>query len=274
MFNVIHHEKLNQFVTKLHIVAPLIAKKAQAGQFVMVRVNDTGEKIPLTISDSTENSITLIFQKVGKTTFLLDKLRPGDKILDITGPLGSPTELDNYKNVITIGGGLGVAIMYSQIKRLRELKSHVESIIGFRNKDMIILEHEINKIANKLDIVTDDGSYGKLGLVTDLLKEKLVSNYDKYDLVLVVGPLLMMKAVCDITRHYKIKTIVSMNTIMTDGTGMCGSCRLTVDKKIKFACVDGPDFDGHLVNFDEIILKNRMYVVQEEESMRIMKNKE
>lgn len=265
MFEILKKVKLNNEITLLEIEAPLIAEKVQAGQFIMLRINEFGEKIPLTVADNSQNSITIIFQKIGKTTKLLDTLEIGDKILDITGPLGRPTELEGYKNAIVIGGGLGTAIAYPQIKKLSKFETKVDAILGFRNRDFVILEDKIKKLVNNLTIVTDDGSYNRKALVTDVLKEKIESNKN-IDLVVAVGPLLMMKSVCEIIKPFNIKTIVSMNTIMTDGTGMCGGCRLTVDNKIKFACVDGPDFDGHLVNFDEIIIKNRMYTNSEAES--------
>lgn len=269
MFLILKKEKLNELMTKMIIKAPLIAKKAKAGQFIILRVNENGERIPLTIADYDRKtgSVTIIYQVVGKTTALLDNLNQGDYIQDFVGPLGRPTDTDGYQNIVVIGGGTGCAIAYPQAKALFEEGRNVDVIAGFKNKDLIILEKEIKEKCKNAVIITDDGSNGKKGFVTDALKENIEKG-KHYDLVIAIGPLPMMKAVCNITKEYKIKTIVSMNPIMIDGTGMCGGCRLKVDGKMKFACVDGPDFDGHEVDFDEAMLRLGMFKNKERESMR------
>ena len=264
---VLKKEKLNNFMTKMIIDAPLIAKKARAGQFVILRVNEFGERIPLTISDydAEDGTITIIYQLVGKTTKLLDSLNEGDSILDFVGPLGKATENSGYKRVAVIGGGAGCAIAFPQAKELFLRNVYVDIIVGFRSSDFIILENEMKKVCNNLIVMTDDGSNGNKGFVTDALKS-LIENGLKYDLVIAIGPLPMMKAVCSLTRDYKIKTIVSMNPIMIDGTGMCGGCRLKVSGKQKFACIDGPDFDGHEVDFDEAMSRLGAYKKEEKRS--------
>lgn len=269
MFLILKKEKLNELMTKMIIKAPLIAKKAKAGQFIILRVNENGERIPLTIADYDRKtgSVTIIYQVVGKTTALLDNLNQGDYIQDFVGPLGRPTDTDGYQNIVVIGGGTGCAIAYPQAKALFEEGRNVDVIAGFKNKDLIILEKEIKEKCKNAVIITDDGSNGKKGFVTDALKENIEKGKN-YDLVIAIGPLPMMKAVCNITKEHKIKTIVSMNPIMIDGTGMCGGCRLKVDGKMKFACVDGPDFDGHEVDFDEAMLRLGMFKSKERESMR------
>ncbi len=267
MFLILKKEKLNPSMTKMVILAPLIAKKAKAGQFIILRVDEFGERIPLTISDYNVNdgTVTIIYQKVGKTTMKLDKLNQGDYILDFVGPLGKASELDGFNNVAVIGGGAGCAIALPQAKALFNKQiTNIDIIAGFRNKDLIILEKEMRAVSNNLFIVTDDGSNSNKGLVTDILKKRINDDV-KYDLVIAIGPLQMMKAVSNLTKIYNIKTMVSMNPIMIDGTGMCGCCRLTLDGKTKFACVDGPDFDGHKVNFDEAI--NRLKAYKDKEDM-------
>ena len=268
MFKIVKKDILNPSMTRMEIEAPLIAKKAKAGQFIILRVDEFGERIPLTIADYSEKkgTVTIIYQKVGATTRLLDSLNEGEYILDFIGPLGKATELDGYKKVAVIGGGAGCAIAYPQAKALHNMGTYVDVIAGFRNKDLIILEDEMSKISDRLIIMTDDGSNGYKGFVTNALEEQLKSGVD-YDLVIAIGPLPMMKAVCMLTKEYNVKTIVSMNPIMIDGTGMCGGCRLTVGGKTKFACVDGPDFDGHEVDFDESIRRLGMYKKQEREAM-------
>lgn len=264
MFEVTEKVLLNKNVSRMVIHAPIIARKAAAGQFLIIRVNKYGERIPLTIADyDKENgNVMIIYQKIGKTTLLLDELKVGDKILDVVGPLGKPSDLNGYNRAMVIGGGVGCAIAYPLAKSLNQNNCQVEIIAGFKEKSLIILEDEMKKISFRCDIMTDDGSNGVKGLVTDKLTEKLKED-DNYDIIIVVGPIPMMKAVCEITKGYNIKTVVSMNPIMIDGTGMCGGCRLTVDGKVKFACVDGPDFDGHKVDFDEIIIRNRTYFKEE-----------
>ncbi|NLM74765.1 MAG: sulfide/dihydroorotate dehydrogenase-like FAD/NAD-binding protein [Clostridiaceae bacterium] len=260
MYKIIRKEVLNSQVKLLEIEAPYIAKKAEPGQFIMLRVNEEGERIPLTIADydREKGTVTIIFQEVGATTKILGSLNAGDSLLDFVGPLGKPTQLEGIKKAAVIGGGLGTAIAYPQAKKLSGIGSEVHVIAGFRNKDLIILEDRMSKVANKLVVTTDDGSNGTKGFVTDVLK-KLLDEGNAYDAVIAIGPPVMMKAVCNLTKQYGIKTIVSLNPIMIDGTGMCGGCRVTVDGKIRFACVDGPDFDGHKVDFDELIRRLSMY---------------
>lgn len=260
MYRILRKEILNPTVTLLEIEAPLVARKAEPGQFIILRIDENGERIPLTIADfNRENgSITIIFQIVGSTTEKLNSLEAGDSLCDFVGPLGTPSKIDGLKKVAVIGGGVGCAIAFPVAKKLHKLGANVDSIIGFRNKDLVILEKEFKDVSNSVSIMTDDGSYGKKGLVTDALKS-LIESGNKYDEVFAIGPLIMMKFVCALTKEYGIKTTVSMNPIMIDGTGMCGGCRLSVGGETKFACVDGPDFDGHLVNFDEMIERNTMY---------------
>lgn len=258
--------RLNPTVTLMEVSAPLIAKKAQPGQFIILRVDEKGERIPLTIADyDRENgTVTIIFQKVGLTTEALDSLEEGDDILDFVGPLGKPTELENMKRVAVIGGGVGCAIAYPQAKALHNSGVEVDVIAGFRSKDIVILEKEFQAACDHFYLTTDDGSYGEKGLVTDKLKF-LIDGGAKYDAVIAIGPIIMMKFVCKTTEPYGIKTLVSLNPIMIDGTGMCGGCRVSVGGEMKFACVDGPDFDGHLVDFDELMTRNAAYRDREAE---------
>ena len=267
MYKIVKKECLNPYVTLMEIEAPLIAKKAQPGQFIIFRIDEDGERVPLTIADfdREKGTVTIIFQKVGKTTKHLDTLNEGDSILDFVGPLGTASHLDGYKKVIVVGGGLGTAIAYPQAKALSQLGAEVTSILGFRNKDLIILKDKVNDVSKETVVMTDDGSNGNQGFVTQALRDKIENEKD-FDLVIAIGPLVMMKAVCDVTKEYGIKTIVSMNPIMIDGTGMCGGCRVTVGGETKFACVDGPDFDGHLVDFDSAIKRSRMFKDKEIES--------
>jgi len=260
MFRIIDKQSLNPTVTKMVIEAPHIAVKALAGQFIILRATDDGERIPLTIADfdREKGTVTIIFQIVGETTEKLNTLNTGDFIPDFVGPLGRPTEIKAFKKVAVIGGGVGCAIAYPTAKALFENGAEVHTIAGFRNKNLVILEDEFDKVSDKFVIMSDDGSYGEKGLVTDALK-KLIESGEKYDAVIAIGPLVMMKFVSLLTKEYGIKTIVSMNPIMIDGTGMCGCCRLTVGGEMKFACVDGPDFDGHLVDFDEAMRRSAMY---------------
>lgn len=260
MYKILQKQSLNPTVTRMVIDAPLIAKKAQPGMFIILRVDENGERIPLTIADydGVKGTVTIIFQIVGATTHKLNRLNAGDYVHDFVGPLGRPTELDGLKKVAVIGGGVGCAIAYPTAKKLHELGATVHSVIGFRNKDLVILRDEFDAVSNKLVLMSDDGSAGSKGLVTDALKS-LIEQGNEYDEVIAIGPLVMMKFVAKLTKQYGIKTVVSMNPIMIDGTGMCGGCRLTVGGEMKFACVDGPDFDGHLVDFDEAIERGRMY---------------
>lgn len=264
MYKIVSKRALNAFVSLMEIDAPLIAAKGKAGQFVILRVNETGERIPLTLADedSERGTITIMYQKVGKTTDLLDTLNVGDSILDVVGPLGKATELDGYTRVAVVGGGVGCAIAYPEAKALHRLGAHVDMIAGFRNKDIIMLEEELEKVSSRLFVMTDDGSNGNKGFVTAKLQELLDAG-ERYDLVIAIGPLPMMRAVANVTKPYGIKTIVSMNPIMVDGTGMCGGCRLTVGGETKFACVDGPEFDAHQVDWEEAMHRLGQYKEQE-----------
>lgn len=264
MFEILEKRVLNPQTFMFKIKAPDIAKSAGPGQFIIIRPSETGERIPLTIEDHDENegSISIVFQAVGYSTSILAQFEKGDFILDVVGPLGKRSEIDGYKKVAVVGGGLGCAIAYPQSKYLHESGAEVDIIAGFRNKDVIILEEEMKKVSTNLYICTDDGSNGTKGFVTDVLKNLLDSGKE-YDLVIAIGPLIMMKFVSKLTKEYGIKTIVSMNPIMLDGTGMCGACRVTVGGKTKFACVDGPDFDGHEIDFDEAMVRSGMYKRQE-----------
>ena len=262
MFEILEKRKLCSNVTLMVIDAPYVAKKAEPGQFIILRVTEDGERIPLTIAsyDREKGTITIIFQEVGATTMKLGMMNVGDCLHDFVGPLGVASELEHLKGkkVAVIGGGLGCAIAYPQAKKLHELGAEVDLIAGFRNTDFIILEDEMKAASTNLYIVTDDGSNGRKALVTDVLKEQIEAGV-QYDTVIAIGPVIMMKFVALTTKPYGIKTIVSMNSTMVDGTGMCGGCRLTVGGETKFACVDGPDFDGHLVDFDEAMARGGMY---------------
>lgn len=260
MYKILRREALNPTVTLLDIEAPLIAKKAEPGQFIILRVDDEGERIPLTIADFDREAgwVRIIFQIVGGTTEKLNAKSEGEFIHDFVGPLGVPTRVEGLKKVAVVGGGVGCAIAYPIAKKLHNMGAEVHSVVGFRNKDLVILEDDFAAVSDKLMMMTDDGSHGTKGLVTNALKE-LIDAGEKYDEVIVIGPLIMMKFVCALTKEYGIKTTVSMNPIMIDGTGMCGGCRLTVGGETKFACVDGPDFDGHLVDFDEALERGSMY---------------
>lgn len=269
MFKIIEKNILNGSVTQLKIEAPFIAKKVKAGQFVIVRIDEKGERIPLTVSDfDRENgTVTIVVQAIGFTTKKLVSLNAGDYIKDVVGPLGCPTEFGAPKKAIIIGGGVGCAIAYPQAKALHNMGVHTEMIAGFRSKDIVILENEMKSVCDKLYITTDDGSYGEKGFVTDVLKRLLEAG--EYDLVIAIGPVVMMKFVSLTTKPYGVKTIVSLNPIMIDGTGMCGGCRVSVGGETKFACVDGPDFDGHLVDFDELIRRNGFYKEEEAHACRL-----
>ena len=260
MFKIIKKKVLNPTVTLMEIEAPLVAKKAEPGQFVILRVSNDGERIPLTVADYNRDkgTITIIFQIVGATTALLNEKNEGEYISDFVGPLGRATHTEGLKKVAVVGGGVGCAIAYPVAKKLHELGCEVHSIVGFRNKDLLILEDEFRAASSELIIMSDDGSVGEKGLVTDALK-KLIDEGNQYDEVIAIGPLVMMKFVAKLTKEYGIKTVVSMNPVMIDGTGMCGGCRLSVGGEMKFACVDGPEFDGHLVDFDEAMDRASMY---------------
>lgn len=267
MYEILKREDLNPTVFRLELHAPMVARRCEPGQFIMLRVDETGERIPLTIADYNREigNITIIVQILGKTTQLLAEKKTGEFVMDVAGPLGHPSALEGYRQAAVVGGGLGCAIAYPQAKRLHELGTRVDMVAGFRNKDLIILEQEMRAVSDRLGIVTDDGSNGERALVTDKLLQFIKGGRD-YEVVIAIGPLNMMKSVSQLTKEYGIKTLVSMNPVMVDGTGMCGGCRITVGGKIKFACVDGPDFDGHLVDFDEAILRSQTYRIQEDEA--------
>ena len=265
MYQILEKRRLSSNVVLLVIDAPYVAKKAEPGQFIILRVDADGERIPLTISayDRKKGTITIVVQEVGATTMKLGQMNQGDCLHDFVGPLGKASEFDGIKKAAVVGGGLGCAIALPQAQKLHDMGVDVDLIAGFRNTDAIILEDEMKGACSRLTLVTDDGSNGHKGFVTDALKE-LIEAGNKYDVVIAIGPMIMMKFVCKTTEPYGIKTIVSMNTIMVDGTGMCGGCRLTVGGETKFACVDGPDFDGHQVDFDEAIRRSAIYKPQEQ----------
>ncbi len=260
MYEILKKTVLNPTVTRMEISAPLVAKKAEPGQFIILRVDEGGERIPLTVADfdRAKGTVTIIYQIVGATTMALNQLKEGDCLHDFVGPLGTPSHTEGLKKVAVIGGGVGCAIAYPVAKKLHEQGAVVHSIVGFRNKDLVILEEEFSAVSDKMVMMTDDGSYGTKGLVTNALKELLDAG-EQYDEVIAIGPLIMMKFVAKLTKEYGVKTVVSMNPIMIDGTGMCGGCRLSVGGQVKFACVDGPDFDGHEVDFDEAMERATMY---------------
>lgn len=269
MFRIADKKVLNSAVTSLTVEAPFIAKKAKAGQFVIVRIDEKGERIPLTVSDfdPETGTVTLVIQAVGFTTKKLSAMNKGDFLADVVGPLGLPTEFGSPKKAIVIGGGVGCAIAYPQAKALHNMGADVTVIAGFRSKDIVILEEEMKAVSDRLFITTDDGSYGEKGLVTDVLRRLLDDG--GYDLVIAIGPVIMMKFVSLTSKPYGVKTLVSLNPIMIDGTGMCGGCRVRVGGETKFACVDGPDFDGHLVDFDELMRRNSLFREEEAHACRL-----
>ena len=260
MVRVRKKEGLNETVSKMVLEAPMIAKKAQPGQFVIVRAKEESERIPLTIADydRKEGTVTIIYQIVGAGTMELDTVREGEYVQDLVGPLGKASEAEGLHKVAVVGGGVGCAIAYPLAKKLHGQGAEVHSVVGFRSRDLVILEEEFCAVSDQLCMMTDDGSYGQKGLVTQALEEQILAG-NEYDEVIAIGPLAMMKFVSLLTKKYGIKTVVSMNPIMIDGTGMCGGCRLTVGGQTKFACVDGPDFDGHEVDFDEAMHRGAMY---------------
>ena len=260
MYKIVKRRELNPSVTEITVEAPFAAKRAEPGQFVILIPREGGERIPLTVAgaDREKGTVTVIFQIVGATTRTLNTMREGDCLYALAGPLGTASELEGLKKVAVVGGGVGSAIALPVAKKLKELGAEVHSVIGFRTKDLVILEDEFEAASTRFIKVSDDGTWGDKGLVTDALK-KLIESGEKYDEVITIGPLIMMKFVCALTKQYGVKTVVSMNPIMIDGTGMCGGCRLTVGGETKFACVDGPDFDGHLVDFDEAMERNGQY---------------
>jgi len=267
MFEIKSKKQLNESVVMMDVLAPFIAKKAEAGQFIIFRVDEKGERVPLTIADfdREKGTIKIIFQTIGKSTKRLADLSVGDFILDFTGPLGKASHFDGVKKACVIGGGVGCAIAYPQAKKLHSMGIKVDMIAGFRSKDIVILEEEMKAVSDNLIITTDDGSYGKKGFVTTALQE-LIDSGNNYDIVVAIGPVPMMKFICDVTKPYNISTMVSLNPIMIDGTGMCGGCRVTVGGETKFACVDGPDFEGHDVDFDELMMRNNLYKKEETRS--------
>lgn len=266
-YKIVKKKVLNPQIFLMEVDAPLIAKKAEPGQFIILRIDEFGERVPFTISDfdREKGTVTIIVQIVGKTTRDLAAIEEGAEILDFAGPLGTPTPLDGLKKVAVIGGGLGTAIAYPQAKKLYKMGTDVTVITGFRDKGLIILEDELKAVSNKLIVTTDDGSNGTKGFVTERLQE-LIDAGEKFDEVITIGPLVMMKNVCKVTEPYNIKTTVSMNPVMIDGTGMCGGCRVIVGGETKFACVDGPDFDGHLIDWDSAMKRGKMFKAYEEQS--------
>ena len=260
MYRIVKKRVLNPTVTLMEIEAPAVARKCEPGQFIILRVDGEGERIPLTIADFDRQAgtVTIIYQVVGATTEKLNHKQEGEFLQDFVGPLGRATETEGLKRVAVVGGGVGTAIAYPVAKKLHDVGCHVDLIVGFRNKDLVILEDEFKAASTNLIIGTDDGSYGKKALVTELLRKQIEAGA-KYDRVITIGPVMMMKFVCQLTKEYDIPTVVSMNPIMIDGTGMCGGCRLSVGGETKFACVDGPEFDGHKVDFDEAMARGAMY---------------
>ncbi len=260
MYKILKRQELNSAVTLMDIEAPMIAKKAKPGQFIILRVDAEGERIPLTVSgaDPETGAVRIIFQIVGATTFKLNQMKEGDYLQDFVGPLGNPTEIEGLKKVCVVGGGVGCAIALFVAQQLHKQGTEVHTVVGFRSKDIVILEDEFSACSDQLVVMTDDGTYGKPGMVTVGL-EDLIKEGNEYDEVIAIGPMIMMKFVCKLTKQYGVKTVVSMNPIMIDGTGMCGGCRLSVGGKTVFACVDGPDFDGHEVDFDEAMSRSAMY---------------
>ncbi|MDI9472380.1 MAG: sulfide/dihydroorotate dehydrogenase-like FAD/NAD-binding protein [Bacillota bacterium] len=266
MYKITNKQQLNSNVVRMSVEAPLVANKGKAGQFIIFRVDEFGERIPLTIAgtDKEKGTADIIFQIVGKGTRLLAEKEEGEEILDFVGPLGKPSKLEGYKKACVIGGGVGTAIAYPSAVALHELGTEVDVIVGFRNKDIVILEEEFKSASDNLYVMTDDGSYGEHGFVTKKLEDLLEAGVD-YDLVIAIGPVPMMKAVVALTKPKNIKTLVSLNPIMVDGTGMCGGCRVLINGESKFACVDGPEFDGFEVDFDDLTRRNRSYFEEEQE---------
>lgn len=274
MYKIMEKKMLSENVKLMKIHAPFVAKKTQAGQFVMLRINEKGERIPLTIADydRRKGTVTIIFMEVGKTTKQLGMMEVGDKLLNFVGPLGKPSDVEKFGNAVMIGGGVGIAPLYPIVRELKKKGNYVISILGARNKGLLMLEKEINEFSDELHVCTDDGSKGTKGFVSDML-QKLIDDGKKIDVVWAIGPVIMMKVVSHITRKHGIKTVVSLNPIMVDGTGMCGSCRVIVGGETRFACVDGPEFDGHLVDFDNLMVRNKRFVDEEEYACRLLLEK-
>lgn len=269
MFQIVKKQEMAKgTIIRFDISAPKIAKKIKAGQFVIIRVNETGERIPLTVADKDDFAgiITIIFQVVGKTTALMRSLNEGDILMDVVGPLGRPAEVEKMGTVLMVGGGTGVAILYHVAKAFKEAGNYVIGIMGAQEKDMLILENEMRAVCDEIVVTTDDGSYGERGFVTQPLQKYLEERFD-IKLIYTIGPIIMMKNVCKLTEKYNVKTMVSLNPIMIDGTGMCGGCRVKVNNETKFCCVDGPDFIGHEVDFEELINRNSLYLKEEKESL-------
>jgi len=269
MYPIVEKKVLSETVKQLKIKAPMVAKKALPGQFIILRIDEKGERIPLTIADfdSEQGTITIIFLEVGKTTKQLGNLEVGDVLENFAGPLGVPSEVKKYGTVVCVGGGVGIAPLYPIVKALKEAGNFVISILGAKTQSLLLLEKEIHYYSNEFYIATDDGSKGHKGFVSDVLQQ--VIDKHRVDMVMAIGPIIMMKVVSDLTRKYNIKTLVSLNPIMVDGTGMCGGCRVSIDGKTKFACVDGPEFDGHKVDYENLMLRNRRFMHEEGEACRL-----
>jgi ferredoxin--NADP+ reductase len=270
---IVKKERMSADVVRMVLEAREIAETRKAGQFIVLRINEEGERIPLTIADADPKAgtVTIIFQEVGKSTKHLGTLDKGDDILDLAGPLGKPTHIEKFGTVVCVGGGVGVAPMFPITEALKNAGNKVITIIGSRTKDLLILEDEMKRVSDTLIVMTDDGTYGKKGFVTQALEE-IIKSGEKVDIVVAIGPVVMMRAVSEVTRPYKIPTVVSLNSIMVDATGMCGGCRVTVDGTSKFACVEGPEFDGHLVDFKELMMRQKTYMKQEHESLECFLN--
>ena len=275
MFEIVEKRVLSPVVNLFKVKAPLIAKKRKPGQFVIFDVDERGERVPLTIADADpeEGTVTIICQAIGKSTIKLNSLNKGDKILSFVGPLGVPSHIEKFGTTICIGGGVGIAVAYPLAKALKNEGNYVISIMGFRSKELLFMEEDLRATSDELHITTDDGTYARKGLVTDVLQE-ILADGRVVDFVLAVGPVPMMKAVCNITKKYKIKTMVSLNPIMVDGTGMCGACRVTIGGQTKFVCVDGPEFNGHMVDFDELMKRQSIYKEQERISIEKLQHEE
>ncbi|MBN2225677.1 MAG: sulfide/dihydroorotate dehydrogenase-like FAD/NAD-binding protein [Deltaproteobacteria bacterium] len=273
MAKIVKKERLSADLVRMVLEAREIAETRKAGQFIVLRINEQGERIPLTIADADAKTgtVTIIFQEVGKSTRLLGSMGQGDDILDLAGPLGKPTHIENFGTAVCVGGGVGVAPMFPITEALKEAGNKVITIIGSRTKDLLILEDEMKAVSDRLLVMTDDGTYGQKGFVTQALEE-IIKSGEKVDIVVAIGPVVMMRAVSEVTRPYKIPTVVSLNSIMVDATGMCGGCRVSVGGKSKFACVEGPEFDGHQVDFKELMMRQKTYMKQEHESLECFLN--
>ncbi|MFC1624324.1 sulfide/dihydroorotate dehydrogenase-like FAD/NAD-binding protein [Candidatus Omnitrophota bacterium] len=268
MFKIISNEKIAPAIFKMELVAPLVAKKARAGQFVIIRINERGERIPLTIAERDSKNITIVYQVVGVTTDRLKNMKSGEDILDIVGPLGHATDVKKIGTVYCVGGGVGIAELFPVVKAYKSSGNRVKVIAGAKNKELVIYKKELKEACDEMFISTDDGSEGEKGFVSDILRRSIDSG-EKIDLVYAVGPAIMMKAISDLTRPHKIKTMVSLNTVLVDGTGMCGSCRIELEGGTKFACVDGPEFDAHKVNFEELMARQTLFKVQERHACKL-----